>query len=376
MVTLIRLLDKLISIPSPYPYEGDLEQYVSHFFKQNAFSVKTQHVEGNRNNIIVEKGSGKKVVTLYSHFDTVGTVDGWNTNPLKPTTNGDTVFGLGAYDMKGGMAVNMMTFLMVKPENIRLRLLYCVDEEHISKGGYTYAGSKFMDDTDCVLSPEPAFLYGVNGIVTGRIGRAVIQITLFQSAMHFYHYQPQNDISIASSRVIINLRKVYSKTRNKKEFVFVRELSAQSIGMSTPQKISIELDASVVSPHTNTDILTAVKQIVKQTLSGYSGIKYHVEFKKRETPFLTGYEIAKRNHYLEYMKQSIKQITRKKAITYFRSSVADENIFGAAGKTVLGVGPVGGNAHSANEWVSLSSLTNLYKIYVNFIKRVDNENAH
>jgi acetylornithine deacetylase/succinyl-diaminopimelate desuccinylase-like protein len=71
------------------------------------------------------------------------------------------------------------------------------------------------------------------------------------------------------------------------------------------------------------------------------------------------------------MSDSIKEITGRKAKTYFRSSVADDNIFGFAGYPVLGIGPVGGNAHAPNEWVSISSLKTLYNIIKDFLDRVD-----
>jgi acetylornithine deacetylase/succinyl-diaminopimelate desuccinylase-like protein len=89
---------------------------------------------------------------------------------------------------------------------------------------------------------------------------------------------------------------------------------------------------------------------------------------------LESYEIDKKNNYLKILKKSILLTTGKKAKPYFRSSIADENVFGFFGKIVLGIGPEGGNAHSPNEWVSIQSLMTLYQILLNFFYQLENEN--
>ncbi len=82
-------------------------------------------------------------------------------------------------------------------------------------------------------------------------------------------------------------------------------------------------------------------------------------------------KLKKNDFFLKLLSKSIEKITSSRANIYFRSSIADENIFGSRGYTVLGIGPKGDNAHSSNEWVSLSSLTTLYKILNVFLKKID-----
>lgn len=367
-----RLLKKLIAIPSPYPDEERLGSFIAGMFLKKGYEVYVQKVTGERSNIIVEKGTGKNTIVLYSHIDTVAPVVGWSGNPFTPRQEGDRLYGLGSYDMKGGMAVNIETFLQFEPKNIKLRILFCVDEENISSGGFRYASSSFMKDTDCVLSPEPAFDYGLQGIVTGRIGRAVIEISLRKKPVHFFYYAPHEDIHIFASSIISSLKKLYRQKGDRKEFVYVRNFSSKTTGMSTPEQVTIELDSSVLPPHTNDDILRAVKSVVQREVSG-NDISVTVAFKNRSTPFLSGYELSKSDSYLQVMKKTVEAETGKKAYPYFRSSVADENIFGSYGKTVLGVGPVGGNAHSANEYVSLSSMQSLHGIYMDFLRVCDGQ---
>jgi len=104
-----------------------------------------------------------------------------------------------------------------------------------------------------------------------------------------------------------------------------------------------------------------------------SVFRISVETWKRDTPFLEGYRIRNDNEFLRLLKQSIRKITGKPAKPYFRSSVADENIFGSHGYTVLGLGPRGGNAHAPDEWVSVKSAMTVYNIVGDFIGRTDHK---
>ncbi len=366
----LALLKKLISIPSPYPQEEALGQYVGGLFLKKGYEVYIQRVEGKRHNIIVEKGKGARTVLLYNHLDTVAPVAGWDTDPYRPVLRGDRMYGLGSYDMKGGMAANILAFLNFDPKRIKLRILFCVDEENISKGGYAYAASRFMKDTACVLSPEPAFDNGVRGIVTGRIGRAVIEMELKNDPVHYFYYDPAKDITAYAARIIDGLKKEYRARGDRKEFVYVRSINADTVGMSTPGTVRMELETSILPPHTTDDILKRIRAVAVSLLKG-SGIAVRVDFKKRETPFLSGYETKRDDPYYLSLAEAAASRTGKPPVPYFRSSVADENIFGAAGIPVFGLGPEGGSAHGPNEWVSVSSVGKVRDIYLDFLKRVD-----
>lgn len=371
---LIKLIKKIVHIQSNYPLENQLFRYFKTFFSIK-YKTTSQKIEDNRSNLLVQKGKGKKSILLYSHLDTVGISNGWLTDPFKLTIKGDKAYGLGAWDMKAGMAANILAFQNFQPKNYNLKMVFCVDEENISKGGHVLIKSPFMKDVQCVLSPEPAFNYGNNGIVTGRIGRAVYDIEIQGESKHFAFYESKYDINKFVGELLISLNEInHDDTPQQKQFVFARKIQSEAIGMSIPQKTNIQLDSSVLPPNTHKKILNTIKTITKKLNKKYHNyFKISVNFFKRETPFLEPYEINQHNNYLKILSQSVYEITGKKAVPYFRSSVADENIFGSHGYTVLGIGPKGGNAHAPNEWVSLSSLETLYNILINFLKQVDND---
>ena len=368
----IEQLNKLVSIPSSYPHEKKMGEYVFNLLKDSGFIVKKQYIDESRFNVLAEKGTGKKSILFYAHLDTVDIVEGWNTDPLILTVVGDKAYGLGAWDMKAGLLANIIAASKDYENNIKIKIVFCVDEEYISKGGHALIKSAFMKDVSCVISTEPAFQHGVQGIVMGRIGRAVYDVVITGKSHHFAFYEPNKDMNILLADFIAEINKIYKKDGDKKQFVFARSITSKTIGMSLPEKMELQLDSSVLPPHTHSSILSFLSKTAQQLEKKHNSFfSILVKTHKRETPFLEPYTINDKNIYLGLLKKSVLAVTGKSAAPYFRSSVADENIFGAAGISTLGIGPVGGNAHGANEWVSLSSIQELATILSHFISAAD-----
>lgn len=365
-------LKQFVETESIYPKEERLADNLYSFFKKKQLRCYKEPIGKNRYNIIVEKGSGPKSILLYSHLDTVGIVEGWKTDPLKLHVVDDKAFGLGAWDMKGGMAAEIAAFLQSNPKHYALKMVFCSDEEYISKGGYAFINSPFIQNVACVISCEPAFYHGLQGIVTGRIGRAVYDIHFVGQSTHYAFYKQNIDPNLVAAQFIQHITQL-NKTINdeKKQFIFARKIDSQTIGMSIPQRTIVQLDSAILPPNTHKKMLEQLKKIASTLNKTYPSIRIDVSFVKRETPFLEPYEINADNIYLTRLKESVRKTTGKSPKPYFRSSVSDENLFGFSGIPTFGIGPIGGNAHAPNEWVSLSSLGALSTILTDFFSQID-----
>lgn len=369
---IMRQLEKIVSIPSTYPHEKKMGEYVYALLKKTGFTVQKQYIDATRFNVLAEKGTGDRSILFYAHLDTVDAVSGWKTDPHTLTVNGDKAYGLGAWDMKAGLLANILAAQKSTPKNVKIKLVFCVDEEYISRGGHALMKNTFMYDVACVISTEPAFQHGVQGIVTGRIGRSVYDVTIAGPSHHFAFYDPQKDINRALSDFIQATQKLFKKTGDKKQFVFVRSIESKTVGMSLPERISLQLDSSVLPPHTHASVLSFLTSEAGKIEKKYkSFFSFTVKKHDRETPFLEPYSVEKENRSLKALQKSVLSVTKRRAVPYFRSSVADENIFGARGIPTLGIGPRGGNAHGANEWVSLRSINELVAILSHFISTFD-----
>ncbi|HEV2159893.1 M20 family metallopeptidase [Bradyrhizobium sp.] len=98
---------------------------------------------GRRTNLIGRRRSGKPVLGLYFHIDTVPAAPGWTTNPFRLTRDGDRLIGLGAADMKGTIAAVLLALRAADTIGLPLgydpMLLLCTDEE-----GGLYPGVRYL----------------------------------------------------------------------------------------------------------------------------------------------------------------------------------------------------------------------------------------
>src|SRR5579862_6583610 len=109
------LLAELVSIDSVNPRlvpggagEAEIARFVGRWLEQRGLEVKVADVEPGRPNVIARargRGGGRSLL-LYAHMDVVG-VDGM-TDPFRPRTEGNRLYGRGAYDMKAGLAAIMV----------------------------------------------------------------------------------------------------------------------------------------------------------------------------------------------------------------------------------------------------------------------------
>ena len=146
MMQIQELLAQLVSINSAFPApttdsqrpgEQELGAFLEAYLKKLGFAVQRQPVADGRFNVLAEKGQGRHALLLAGHMDTVPAAKGWKADPWQPRIEGDRLSGLGACDMKGGLAVILQAVEHVHPRDYTLKLAFLVDEEHISQGAYT-----------------------------------------------------------------------------------------------------------------------------------------------------------------------------------------------------------------------------------------------
>jgi succinyl-diaminopimelate desuccinylase len=98
---------------------------------------------GSRTNLIARSSTGKPVLGLYFHVDTVPATQGWTTDPFRLRRDGDQLFGLGAADMKGTIAATLLALRAARSVGLPLAydpmLLLCTDEE-----GGLYPGVRYL----------------------------------------------------------------------------------------------------------------------------------------------------------------------------------------------------------------------------------------
>jgi acetylornithine deacetylase len=143
----------------------DTEIYDTGFLrhcKHAAVRRERQYV-GRCNLIARLSGSGNgRSLLLTGHIDTVppGHTP-WKDSPWSAAVRKGRVYGLGSYDMKGGLAANCAVIAALKKANFRLRgdlLCESVVDEEWGGGGGTLAGRLRGDNADACVIAEPTNL--------------------------------------------------------------------------------------------------------------------------------------------------------------------------------------------------------------------------
>ena len=133
-MNLEKILSKLISYPTISEKSNrELADFIIDFLK--VYKIKAEKIEGDRGrfnvfSMIGPKNEGGSV--LSGHTDVVP-VEGqnWSFNPFKMTKISDRLYGRGAADMKGFIAVvlTLMKKLKIKKMKKPLYLIFSYDEE-------------------------------------------------------------------------------------------------------------------------------------------------------------------------------------------------------------------------------------------------------
>ncbi|MFC1780180.1 M20/M25/M40 family metallo-hydrolase [Patescibacteria group bacterium] len=163
---LVNLTKRLIAIPSYVDKknnENKLEKFLYKYLKRNFgwLKIYRQKVEKDRYNLICTNSNNPSLVFI-CHMDTV-----------KPSSNkkqmlnlrivGNKLYGLGAADMKGGIAAILEACRILSPTGSnKIALIFDCDEEYYFKG-IKKVLSKYKWRPKLVICPEPTDLEIVNG---------------------------------------------------------------------------------------------------------------------------------------------------------------------------------------------------------------------
>jgi acetylornithine deacetylase/succinyl-diaminopimelate desuccinylase-like protein len=174
-----KTLSEIIAIPSFSGQEEAVSEYIFGRLKEAGLSPQRDEDA----NVWVEVGSGRGLLHVNAHMDTVVPVDGWKTDPHEPHLDGDDLYGLGSTDCGGGLAALLWLAPRVKPK-VRTLFSWTVCEEGI--GNSKTNGSKLMADRggDWAITAEPSCTEEGPALGLGTQGHARAVVTFPGRAAH------------------------------------------------------------------------------------------------------------------------------------------------------------------------------------------------
>jgi len=144
----VRFTRSLIEIPSIIGDEQAIGEFLSKELVKLGISVECVEAKRGRPNVIshIKGQTGDVGLILVGHTDTVpvgvGAGEAWEMDPFDGDVRNGLIYGLGASDMKGGIASIFLAVKAIVSSKVKLKkgvtTIFCVDEEGGSIDGMKY----------------------------------------------------------------------------------------------------------------------------------------------------------------------------------------------------------------------------------------------
>ena len=356
----VNLLTDLIRIPSVVGEESALASYLHQQLKALGLHCELHEVEPGRPNIyaILPGRKPGRRLNFCGHLDTVPPGDGWTTDPFSPLERDGRMYGLGACDMKAGIAcaLTMIRALVQSGASFDGELSFAgvVDEEAHGKGARAMLTSQ-LGNVDAIVLAEPYPGDETKPIPLGITGKILYDIRVRGKAAHgFRPHLGVNAIEDAAA-IIANLDRLDHPKHPEfgigNTCTLKIEGGYQIYSVVIPEQCRFEVNRLLV-PGEDTD--SAIRDMEKLVASLGLGSSVTIELKPPQyQPFV----MDRDEPILQVFDDVYRHVMGVEPFYEYASGITDANIFtGEGGIPCLHLGPRRGAAHQANEFVPLEWL--------------------
>jgi succinyl-diaminopimelate desuccinylase len=373
MVNYERLINTyldLIRINSISGNEGDLANFIANKLSNIGLDVEWHNKENIGPSLYAElKGHNEgPTILMIGHMDTVDIMKGWTTDPFTPVIDGDKVYGLGACDMKGGIAAIIESLETMVENNVELKgniaVAFVSDEEILSRGTY-----KLLQDglkADMAIMAECRF----SEAAIGFRGRYSINVTVYGETGHASKYPYVGESAIINaSKLAVEIEKLPTKIHpimGEGTWCIRHIEGGIKETLNVPDRCQLFVDR-YTTPEETFD--TCKYQILEAARRLGIEEKVNIELVPREIPYMEAFEIPKDHPLVTTIAEKFKEITGKELFLGYDKSVCDSNFLVNIGNIpTITFGPSGENMHQANEHGYMSQLKECAAIYLETIK--------
>ncbi len=363
----VEQLRELILIPSPTGGEERIAEWIGSLLTGIHFEVEYQRVENRRKNVIGRRrfGSPGPSLLVGGHIDTVRPTDDWTKSPFVPVVEGNRLFGLGACDMKGGIAALLAALRALDgvDHSFGGEIVFAgfVDEEAFSKGAKTFLQSPVQ--ADMALLAEPHF----DEIIVRGFGKVLLEVRIEGKGAHASCPESGINAIDEAARLISHLGELPSR----KDEVMGRGTQCvlkihggpEEYSLSVPERCCFELSRHLIPSEDAETVIDDIHRLAEKIK-----LKGPVTVKTKE-PYYPTYAISEDERIVRIVQQAYHMEKAEKIRVSCSTSVSDANLLVREKKipTVL-FGPQGGNIHSAGEYVLIDSLIATARVYARVLE--------
>ena len=374
---LVAILSDLIALPSPYPPGTSVEicAYAARRLKKAGYKVETVTKTRGVDNVVARmKGKAKgPVIAFNAHVDTVGVGEraNWKSDPFKALVKGGLVYGLGAGNCKGSMAVQIWLAEEIArrggPAKGELIFTFVADEENLGPDGMEYLRKTGKVRPDALILGAQT----ENNLIVAERGVMWARITTKGRAAHAGNPAAGDNAILRMMRLVGALSSYYDKALARRVSGAMR--STVNVGMFhgghntnvVPSACTVEIDRRLLP---NEKVKDAFKEL-KQVIDGVREPKgtYAVEF----LTGTNGFFAPENGAAVGAFEAVVKARAGRKVKFLNATGVSDGRYYADDGIEIINFGPgSGAQGHAANESVPVASMVEAAEIQLDVVKRL------
>lgn len=348
----IELLNRSLKEYTPSRAEGSLANLIKDKSIDELGFEKTNI--DNVGNVIATKGSGRPVIMLCGHMDTV-------PGRIPVRMENGYLYGRGASDAKSSLIAMLLAASEFPKQRGTIIFAGVVDEEGNATGIKELVRSKYT--IDYAIFGEPS---GISNITIAYKGRFAFRLTcdVGTSAHASAPWLAKNSIEEVYDfwqAIQLEIGRLDSGSdKSSKVTCSLTEISGGSSHNVTPQKCKITVDIRIPTTNTSRKIQELVASIVKEV-----SIKKNVRATYRIEDMTEPFEADHTSPLVRALSLSIIDVCRKRPILLRKTGTGDMNILGNAFRIpVVTYGP--GDPHSSHtvdERISIAEYISSIEVY-------------
>jgi putative selenium metabolism hydrolase len=375
---MVRFLRDLIAIPAEISQEGPVIERIRREMQKVGFDEIRVDAMGN---ILGRIGSGKKIIMMDSHTDTVGVGDRreWAWDPYEGKVEDGYVYGRGACDQRAGMASLVYAAKLIKQLGLEGDFTFyavgSVQEEDCDGLAWIYLLREDGIQPDCVVITEPTNLR----VYRGHRGRMEIEVHLRGRSCHASAPERGDNPIYKMAPLLREVEKLNERLRVDvflgKGTIAVTDIRSVSPSLcAVPAACSLHLDRRLTAGETKESSVAEVKALLNALR-----LDAEIEVLKYATPSYTGLVYPMEKYYPTWLLEESHPLVQAGVRTYQtlhgRPPVVDKWTFstngvgsmGVMGVPTIGFGPGEEDvAHSVKERVAIRHLVEAAQFYAAF----------
>ena len=374
---LVSILSDLIALPSPYPPGTSVEicAYAAKRLRKAGYKVEIATKTKGVDNVVARlMGKAKgPVIAFNAHVDTVGVGErtNWKSDPYKALVTGGLVYGLGAGNCKGSMAVQLWLAEEIArrggPKKGELIFTFVADEENLGPDGMEFLRKSGRVRPDALILGAQT----ENNLIVAERGVMWARITAKGRAAHAGNPSAGGNAILRMMRLVGALQSYYDKALARRASGAMQ--STVNIGMFhgghntnvVPSACTVEIDRRLLPDEKVKDAFTELKRVIDGV--GEPKSMYSVAF----LTGTNGFFAPENGRTVAAFEAVVKRQTGRKVKFLNATGVSDGRYYADDKIEIINFGPgSGAQGHAANESVPIAEMIEAVNIQLDVVQQL------